>query len=491
MPVESKSTADHGAGPMTSGDSIHGSLRAAFPLVFVVLVAGCSEANRYVEPPPPEVTVVRPVRRAVTDYLEATGTAQPVMSVDIRRGSGASSRSGISARARSVKAGPAPAGHRRGAVPAGARPGQAAAGRGRGVAARRPSSREAREVARAQLALDLSQLNLAQTAEARAAQPDRPERRHARGDGPGRGEPQEERGPGRGRPAPARAGRGRLRDQHPRRRGQRRLGADGGPQRRDRAGLLPDVRPHRRPDQPDQLPRRQPRRRRPGVAAGDDRQDRPDLCVHQRQRGRPAPLPRAWSARPAASRHRARPRCRWSWAWPTNGATRTGARSTTRTPPPTRAPAPSGCAGSSPTPTARSCRDSSSASASPPAGARTRCSSPSGPSGPTRRASSCWSSGEDDVVEYRPVKAGARIDGLRVVEGKIGPDDRVVVDGLLQARPRLKVIPIRRPRPTRPTPSPTPASGRPHSPLKSDPGPRPCSRASSSSGRSSPTSSRS
>jgi membrane fusion protein (multidrug efflux system) len=47
-------------------------------------LAGCSEANRYVEPPPPEVTVVRPVRRPVTDYLEATGTAQSVMSVDIR-----------------------------------------------------------------------------------------------------------------------------------------------------------------------------------------------------------------------------------------------------------------------------------------------------------------------------------------------------------------------------------------------------------------------
>lgn len=49
--------------------------------------------------------------------------------------------------------------------------------------------------------------------------------------------------------------------------------------------------------------------------------------------------------------------------------------------------------------------------------------------------------GSDDTVEYRPVKVGATVDGLRVVQGKIGPDDRVVVDGLLRARPKLKVSP--------------------------------------------------
>ena len=49
--------------------------------------------------------------------------------------------------------------------------------------------------------------------------------------------------------------------------------------------------------------------------------------------------------------------------------------------------------------------------------------------------------GPGDLVEYRPVKAGMQIDGLRTVEGKIGPDDRVVVDGLLRARPKLKVNP--------------------------------------------------
>ena len=48
---------------------------------------------------------------------------------------------------------------------------------------------------------------------------------------------------------------------------------------------------------------------------------------------------------------------------------------------------------------------------------------------------------KDDVVEYRPVKAGVLQDGLRVVEGAIGPKDLVVVDGLLRARPKLKVSP--------------------------------------------------
>jgi membrane fusion protein (multidrug efflux system) len=48
---------------------------------------------------------------------------------------------------------------------------------------------------------------------------------------------------------------------------------------------------------------------------------------------------------------------------------------------------------------------------------------------------------KDDVVEYRRVQAGALLDGLRVVEGKIDANDRVVVDGLLRARPKLKVKP--------------------------------------------------
>ena len=49
--------------------------------------------------------------------------------------------------------------------------------------------------------------------------------------------------------------------------------------------------------------------------------------------------------------------------------------------------------------------------------------------------------GKGDVVERRPVKLGTAVDGLRVVVGKLGGDDRVVVDGLLRARPGLKVAP--------------------------------------------------
>ena len=49
--------------------------------------------------------------------------------------------------------------------------------------------------------------------------------------------------------------------------------------------------------------------------------------------------------------------------------------------------------------------------------------------------------GKDDKVERRAVKPGTEQGGNRVVEGQIGPDDLVVVDGLLRARPGLKVSP--------------------------------------------------
>lgn len=49
-----------------------------------VIGLGCSEKNRYVEPPPPEVTVAQPVQQEVTHYLETTATAVPVQSVNIR-----------------------------------------------------------------------------------------------------------------------------------------------------------------------------------------------------------------------------------------------------------------------------------------------------------------------------------------------------------------------------------------------------------------------
>lgn len=57
---------------------------AAWPLLAGLLATGCEQKNSYVEPPPPEVTVAKPVTQDVMNYFEATGTAQPVMSVDIR-----------------------------------------------------------------------------------------------------------------------------------------------------------------------------------------------------------------------------------------------------------------------------------------------------------------------------------------------------------------------------------------------------------------------
>jgi membrane fusion protein (multidrug efflux system) len=49
--------------------------------------------------------------------------------------------------------------------------------------------------------------------------------------------------------------------------------------------------------------------------------------------------------------------------------------------------------------------------------------------------------GDDDIVQYRAVKTSARLGDLRVVEGSIAPHDRVVVEGLLRARPDMKVVP--------------------------------------------------
>lgn len=53
--------------------------------------------------------------------------------------------------------------------------------------------------------------------------------------------------------------------------------------------------------------------------------------------------------------------------------------------------------------------------------------------------------GEDDKVDYRPVQAGRVERGMRVVEGQISRNDRVVVEGLLRARPGMKVVPLLEP----------------------------------------------
>ncbi len=49
--------------------------------------------------------------------------------------------------------------------------------------------------------------------------------------------------------------------------------------------------------------------------------------------------------------------------------------------------------------------------------------------------------GSDDMVERRSVTLGGKYDGKQAVTGSIGPEDRVVVNGLQRARPGAKVIP--------------------------------------------------
>ncbi|HMB06745.1 MAG TPA: efflux RND transporter periplasmic adaptor subunit [Isosphaeraceae bacterium] len=59
-------------------------LRHAPVLLLLGLAAGCEPNNAYVPPPPPVVTVSTPERRPVTTYLEHTGTTQAIETVDLR-----------------------------------------------------------------------------------------------------------------------------------------------------------------------------------------------------------------------------------------------------------------------------------------------------------------------------------------------------------------------------------------------------------------------
>ncbi|WP_027547331.1 efflux RND transporter periplasmic adaptor subunit [Bradyrhizobium sp. WSM2254] len=49
----------------------------------VIALAGCEDKNAYVAPPPPKVDVATPVQRPVTRYVEATGNTAPIKSVDL------------------------------------------------------------------------------------------------------------------------------------------------------------------------------------------------------------------------------------------------------------------------------------------------------------------------------------------------------------------------------------------------------------------------
>ncbi len=56
---------------------------AAALLAASVVLSACGEQNAYVPPPPPKVTVAPPVQRTVTHYLEATGNTAAINSADL------------------------------------------------------------------------------------------------------------------------------------------------------------------------------------------------------------------------------------------------------------------------------------------------------------------------------------------------------------------------------------------------------------------------
>ena len=48
-----------------------------------VVTGGCEDKNTFVPPPPPKVTVAKPTRESVTDYLELTGNSQAINTVKL------------------------------------------------------------------------------------------------------------------------------------------------------------------------------------------------------------------------------------------------------------------------------------------------------------------------------------------------------------------------------------------------------------------------
>ena len=52
--------------------------------VLAMLIAGCEQKNEFKPPPPPKVTVAKPVEQAVTQYLDFTGNSQAIYTVQLR-----------------------------------------------------------------------------------------------------------------------------------------------------------------------------------------------------------------------------------------------------------------------------------------------------------------------------------------------------------------------------------------------------------------------
>jgi RND family efflux transporter MFP subunit len=63
---------------------------------------------------------------------------------------------------------------------------------------------------------------------------------------------------------------------------------------------------------------------------------------------------------------------------------------------------------------------------------------------------------DKNIVEYRPVEIGGLFEGMRAITSGLKPEDRVVVDGLQQARPGKEVKPNKIAAAS-PAPAPSPA----------------------------------
>jgi membrane fusion protein (multidrug efflux system) len=61
-----------------------GQARVVAIVLACLATIGCQESNVYAPPPPPQVTVARPVQRSIKTYSEFTGTTQAVETVDLR-----------------------------------------------------------------------------------------------------------------------------------------------------------------------------------------------------------------------------------------------------------------------------------------------------------------------------------------------------------------------------------------------------------------------
>lgn len=79
-----RSNAVHPIDTRARGTPSVANARRLTAITALLALAGCNGENKYQAPPPPEVTVAKPVRRAVTSYLEYTGNARAVQTVDLR-----------------------------------------------------------------------------------------------------------------------------------------------------------------------------------------------------------------------------------------------------------------------------------------------------------------------------------------------------------------------------------------------------------------------